>query len=326
MVKALTTEEFIIKANLKHSNKYSYSNVVYKNSRTNVIITCLEHGDFEQTPNSHIYDGAGCLKCSGHILTIDKFIERSNLIHKHFYNYSKVIYKNSINKVIIICPEHGEFEQSPPSHLNGKGCIKCAGKALLTKEEFIKKSNLIHLNKYSYCKVILKCNRTKVVIGCPEHGDFIQRADHHLSGSGCSKCIKTKYSKIAIDWIKYIEYITNKEIQYIFSPLGEYIIPKTKFKADGYCKETNTIYEFHGDFWHGNPKKYNPDDINPILKKSYRELYNQTQLKKKKIIELGYNYVEIWESNWIKAIKALIKIQRLWKKYFKNISIGLRSL
>ena len=37
---------------------------------------------------------------------------------------------------------------------------------------------------------------------------------------------------------------------------NEYLIPNTCFHANRYCKETNRIYEFHGDLWHGNLKLY----------------------------------------------------------------------
>jgi hypothetical protein len=85
--------------------------------------------------------------------------------------------------------------------------------------------------------------------------------------------------------------------------------------VDGYCKETNTVYEFHGDFFHGNPSndKFPHDKINPISKKTYGELYQRTQHKKSEILALGYNYVEMWEYDWRRAIKAVIKIQRIWK-------------
>lgn len=73
------------------------------------------------------------------------------------------------------------------------------------------------------------------------------------------------------------------------------------------------MYEFHGDFWHGNPKRFNPDDINSVTKTSFGELYQKTQEKKCKIQKLGYNYVEMWEYDWIKAIKSVIKIQRMWR-------------
>ncbi len=52
-------------------------------------------------------------------------------------------------------------------------------------------------------------------------------------------------------------------IQYALND-GEYQIPGTRYKADGYCSETNTIYEFHGDYWHGNPSKFSPTDINEL--------------------------------------------------------------
>ena len=50
-------------------------------------------------------------------------------VHGDFYDYSKVIYINSCTKVIIICPVHGEFEQTPNSHLSGQGCPECGIKS-----------------------------------------------------------------------------------------------------------------------------------------------------------------------------------------------------
>lgn len=84
---------------------------------------------------------------------------------------------------------------------------------------------------------------------------------------------------------------------------GEYTIPNTKYKVDGYCKKTNTIYEFAGDMWHGNPEKYNPMAINRVNKKLYCELYLKTFKKELLIMELGYNYVSIWESEYDKSVK-----------------------
>lgn len=56
-----------------------------------------------------------------------EFIEKSNLIHNFKYSYNLVIYNNCRTKVKIICPIHGEFEQTPSNHLYNKhGCDKCA--------------------------------------------------------------------------------------------------------------------------------------------------------------------------------------------------------
>lgn len=51
--------------------------------------------------------------------------QRFQNIHGNKYNYSKVIYKGASKKVTIICPLHGEFKQTPNSHLRGSGCKLC---------------------------------------------------------------------------------------------------------------------------------------------------------------------------------------------------------
>lgn len=86
---------------------------------------------------------------------------------------------------------------------------------------------------------------------------------------------------------------------------GEYMIPKTNYKVDGYCKETNTIYEFNGDYFHANPELYDPMKPNPTNKKLFCELYLKTFKKELLITDLGYNYVLIWESEYNKMIKNL---------------------
>ena len=86
----------------------------------------------------------------------------------------------------------------------------------------------------------------------------------------------------------------------------EYVVDKIG-KVDGFCKETNTVYEFHGDYWHGNPKKYKPEDINQINYKTFGELYQKTVERDNKIRELGYNLVTIWEQEWNKLNKIVKK-------------------
>jgi hypothetical protein len=83
---------------------------------------------------------------------------------------------------------------------------------------------------------------------------------------------------------------------------AEFLIPGTIYKADGYCKETNTIYEFLGDYWHGNIEKYSRDFINKNIKKSMGELYDKTMDRINEIINLGYNVKFIWENDFKKLI------------------------
>ena len=105
------------------------------------------------------------------------------------------------------------------------------------------------------------------------------------------------HSNIAIQWLESIIESDNIHIQHAMNG-GEYQIPGTRYKADGYCQETNTIYEFHGDYWHGNPLIYESDIINESTQCTMGELHNRTLLKEQKIKELGYNLITIWESEW----------------------------
>ena len=91
---------------------------------------------------------------------------------------------------------------------------------------------------------------------------------------------------------------------------GEFNIPNTRYKADGYCHETNTIYEFHGDYWHGNPKIYDSNRINKTCNITHGELYKKTLEKGNIIKDMGYNLVVMWELDWTKINKSIKTIQK----------------
>lgn len=130
---AFTTEQFIEQAKTKYGNKYDYSQVEYINNHTKVKIRCIEHDYvFEQIPTNHLHGNCGCKKCISEkrskckISNTDEFIQKAIAKHGNKYDYSEIEYKNNHTKVKIICPIHGEFEQTPNNHLSGKGCGKCA--------------------------------------------------------------------------------------------------------------------------------------------------------------------------------------------------------
>jgi very-short-patch-repair endonuclease len=128
--KKSNTEEFILKSLNKHGDKYDYSKVEYVGNKNKVIIICPKHGEFLQRPNDHL-TGYGCKKCQyeknsqKNKFTYETFIEKAKQIHGNRFDYSLVKYNGYENKIIIICSKHGEFEQTPHSHLNGAGCRKC---------------------------------------------------------------------------------------------------------------------------------------------------------------------------------------------------------
>ena len=71
------------------------------------------------------------------------FIEKANQVHNNIYDYSKVEYITTQDKVCIICPKHGEFLQTPYVHLHGAGCPICnASKLEIETHSFLEKNNI----------------------------------------------------------------------------------------------------------------------------------------------------------------------------------------
>lgn len=137
--------------------------------------------------------------------TLEEFIKKSNIAHNFKYNYDKSIYINKQTKVIVICPEHGDFEVTPGAHYILKsGCPECA-KISRSKtkskglEKFIKQANLKWNSFYNYSKVNYINNYTKVEIICPIHGSFFKDPRSHIDPQrygGCQSCSKERLGKI----------------------------------------------------------------------------------------------------------------------------------
>ena len=187
----VTTESFIEKAKTIHNNKYDYSKVDYKKAREKVCIICPEHGEFWQSPNQHL-SGHGCPKCSGNFMDTPYFIEKARKIHGDKYDYSKVIFEKAQKKICIICPEHGEFYQTPNHHLNGKGCPKCgrlriSNKQRKSKEEWIALFKEKHKDRFDYSLITdIPRNNVKLPIRCVKHNYlFYQDAAHHINYDNC---------------------------------------------------------------------------------------------------------------------------------------------
>ena len=236
--KKLTKEEFIERAKEIHGNKYNYSKVNYVNNNTKVSIICPKHGEFWQNPHSHL-SGSGCPICGGRKkLTKEEFIERAKEIHGNKYDYSKVEYKNTNNKICIVCPKHGEFTKTVMNHLLGQGCPICSKeKSTLTTKEFIERAKEIHGNKYNYSKVNYIKSKEKVCIICPKHGEFWQTPSLHVSQKcGCPKC--SNCQKLTTK--EFIE--RAKEIHG-----NKYDYSKVEYKNS----ETKVciICPIHGEFW-----------------------------------------------------------------------------
>jgi len=304
------TNEFIQKSNKIHKNFYNYSKSNYVNNYTKITIICPIHGKFLQSPASHLR-GAKCPKCSIKRVTslisynTNEFIQKSNKIHKNFYNYSKSNYKNSNTKIIIICPIHGEFFQLPLNHFKGEGCYKCGReksgkKCTKTTIQFIKDSNKNHNNFFNYSKSNYINANTKIEIICPKHGSFFQDPHHHTNGkNGCPKC-NNIISKPETEFLNYLNIPNTKENRQV--KIG-------RKKVDGL--KDNIVYEFLGDYWHGNPNVHNLNDFNKVCKKTFGELYENTKNKFILLKNNGYKIKYIWENDWKNFKKGIDQFPKI---------------
>lgn len=233
--------------------------------------------------------------------TTETIIEEFRKYWGDRFDYSLTEYTLSDSKLKIICPEHGIFELRAWQHKKGVGCYQCGRissgkisqvKLRKTTDDFITKAKKVFGELYDYSKVNYTHSHEPVTLICQLHGEFNIQASRHLEGQGCSLC-GIQASVMESNWLNEIGLPNTREYRGVQIDL----IDGTTL-VDGYDPDTNTVYEFHGDFWHGNPEQYNQNDLHPMKNCTYGELYEKTVLKDNKIRESGYNLVTIWESNY----------------------------
>lgn len=219
--------------------------------------------------------------------------------HGDRYLYTNVSYTNIDTPVEIICREHGAFRQTPYKHAQGQGCPLCGKmfvrslnqKNMKTASNFVRDALSVHGNRWNYELVEYTGAHQHVTIVCQKHGHFIQTPRNHLNGNGCPRCSTPYRSSRRCDaWLDSLS----------IDLVREYRVPENrKLVADGYARDTHTVYLFHGDYWHGNPKRYPSSSVNSHNKKTFGSLYEKTLTAEQSYRDLGYGLVTIWESDWV---------------------------
>lgn len=293
-----TTESFIEKAKKVHGDKYDYSKVEYTNNSTKVCIICPQHGEFWQMPSGHLNKNRprGCPQCGiintniKNTYTTREFIEKARNVHGDKYDYSKVEYVKSNEKICIICPQHGEFLQTPASHLNGCGCPFCGGNIKDTTETFIEKAKNVHGDEYDYSKVEYVNSQTPIKIICQKHGEFWQSPNNHISKKyGCPKCHAITSKK------------EDELYEFVSSLIGEdkvlrncrNVIPP--LELDIYIPSLSIAIEFDGLRWHSEEFESSP---------TYH--LDKTNLCNEKGIRLIHIFEDEWDMKQ-DVVKSILK-------------------
>lgn len=311
-MKKLTNSEYIQKAKAIHYSRFNYDQCQYTTMHEKIVITCIEHNQvFSVSALGHLKPTGACPLCtkkaqaSTHLISTNDFIKRAKAAHGDRYDYSKSVYTNNQHKLEIICSDHGSFWSTPNNHYGARtsnGCPSCGKekpqKPKRTTEWFINKALSIHGNKYDYSKSNYIRHDIHIEIGCDKHGIFKQTAAQHFAATNCCPQCTHTVSKVETEWLDSLKIPSGFRQKRIFID-GEHFI------VDAIDYRTNTVYEFYGDYWHGNPSTTDHTKFNDRANATYGELYTKTLRREKILKENGYTIVAIWESDWKKAKREL---------------------
>lgn len=255
----MSFDEFKAAAVQIHNNKYEYIRDSFVNLKTKMGMICPIHGEFEQSPYSHL-NGHGCKKCGiiqrslTRTTTTEEYINKCTKVYNGYYIYTNTIYTGCYNNVDVICPKHGSFSISAYSHLQGHGCKKCAIeknalKMLKPLNVFINEAKNRHSYENSdYSEVKYLGAKIPVEIICPNGHHYFQSPNKHLSGHGCKYCAKI-VSSYEIELQQFLS-----SIGVAFENSNRKILSQSK-ELDIYVPSHNFAIEFNGLYWHSTDKR-----------------------------------------------------------------------
>jgi len=307
----------------------------YISQKTSMMMKCEvneNHQPFKKTGSDLLNSGQGCPRCQiersseTRRWTKEEWLEKVHHIHSEGKDdYSKTVLEKNAKDILwahdIFCIYHQRYYcQRANDHQRGRRCVLCKDDTLsnhfrIPYLELIRRCREIHSNEKfeydekepedyqnGYSKIPVVCSQTdsdgKI------HGRWNPTAHNHINGSGCPQCSMAGWSKIAVEWLDMLSDMLGllTPIQHVKNG-GEYRIPESGYKADGFLYQLiqSIVFEFHGCHVHGCKDCYpNRDEMAIFGVKTHEENYQNTLKKKAFCEERGYRYVEIWYCQWLR--------------------------
>lgn len=243
----LTTLSFIQRSKDVHNNKFTYEKTVYTNSKTSVVITCINHGDISVNPNNHINNKSGCPLCYGRIKkTTEQFIDQVRRLHGDVFTFEHTNYSGDGIKVTVTCKQHGDFTPTPSNILQGSGCPLCALEEASKRNRkdqslFIEQASKLHFHKYDYSLVEYKNSATPITIICPKHGKFSQQPTVHIDQRcGCPRCTSSRGE------MEVREYLQTLNLKFNQQQMFKECKDKRRLKFDFFLPDYGILIEYNG--------------------------------------------------------------------------------
>ena len=124
--------------------------------------------------------------------------------------------------------------------------------------------------------------------------------------------------KMASEWLEWKAKQLGQHIRHKYND-KEKQIGSRRLCVDGWCAEINTVYQFHGCYWHG----HHCQEAKGIFKnekngKSMAELRTETERNSKYITQCGYRLEELWECEWQFMKKQSPELRAFIKQKFRR--------
>jgi phage FluMu protein Com len=242
--------------------------------------------------------------------TTKQFIEEARLVHENKYDYSKTIFKTVKDKVIIICPIHGEFEQLPLNHLSGKGCRQCSidkrkkikikkHRESITYKDFLKEIQIKYGNKFDYSNTEYINTSTKIRVRCKKCNKVFEvfPYNHFVAGT-CPFCKQKEREE------KFFESVKDRNYDY---SKAHYVNSRTKIEI---------ICPKHGSFFQ-TPKNHLEQECPECVKElRIQSLRKDTEqfVKEANKIHGKYDYSLVEYENTHTKVKIICPIHGVFKQ------------
>lgn len=221
----ITIDEFISRSNIKHNFKYKYLKVNLINTKIKVEIICPRHDIFLQEPGKHL-NGNGCPKCKHDKIKVSKieFLNRVTLLHPNL-SFVHSDYINTLTKVLVACPLHGDFYIKPSKLFVGQGCSKCSRRS--SKDDILEKISPFNINNYDLSNVGNLSYFEPFTLMCLKHGEFSLVPNNIIGNKlmNCPRCSREKLSLTQEDFISRSKIINGDKFDY---SLVDYVNLETK--------------------------------------------------------------------------------------------------
>lgn len=146
-------EEVKVLLHKKYQDKYTFDFNGYTTLESKIKCICSKHG-VKLIRVSSLLKGFECTECKGtrrSNIDLMYFTQKSRDVHGDYYDYSKCRVTKTSEKVIIGCPKHGEFKQTPNAHMQGQGCPVCKfSKGELKIRNWLVESKINFISQYRF--------------------------------------------------------------------------------------------------------------------------------------------------------------------------------